>query len=457
MGAFRRKTLAELREPMTVTNDFQPIGERFEQMAAVPKKTSGAAQRPLAYKRIALIQNKQTPSSSTFGRVPIVRDDDVDSRTHYAAFMNCMDLNDNTIWPKMLYDCERLRASGGDGGQEPGVRLSKYRRKAFHLFMSPSYMKQTFDLEVDNDSDYRNMQRFQMEMKNVLTMDVDEMIGYKNGGYLNGILTGGLTEHFVDDGADCANECGLDDTQELNSTRPSFMEMQRETMRTTASLVDFESSRLTDQSLNSTQPVAESTQLEPINSSFPTASDCTTFDTMPSQDSNILAADPSSMSLMEDAALQCTNGDDHSPNGVRVSSRHISEDEGLGGSFSSLSVCSDPAFSPVVELFDIFSGIGKSLSDDVKRKASLTLDAHQMNEIFGVRQDCVHVTQRFQLPGALFEREIPLRLNVLGLPEAKLRRKKLFCLPVEFNIWKNSVGLSKSGPITSHVLMYDLC
>lgn len=467
-AVIKRKNISELSEVINVCNDFQPIGERFEQMPSVPDKKVSSAQRPLAYTRISLIQNKQTASSSTFGRVPIVKDDDVDSRTHYATFMNCMDLNDNSIMQKMLYDCDRLRC--GDQDQDRGTRMPKYSKKPFHLFMSPTYMKQTFDMDVDSESDYRNMQRFQQEMKNVLTMNLEEMIRYKNGCYLNGILIGtsdndndfediGIEEDCLGDTADLDTMTDLPSCSAIDSNTDSLLQNGSIDKSIDQSQSCRESMGLqNDESL----PVGESTRLQNNGSmtinesqdqsqSFGASTGCqhgsksdSNIFRCDSHESGILSEIPSH-SLEEDPELSQIHSDACVTQVVPISGRNISIDEGLGGSYSSsMSVRSDPMYSPSVELFDIFKGVGKSVSKEDIRNVTVVVDKTMMSNIFGIRTDYLTVVQQFNLPGDMFEREIPLALNILELPEAKLRKKKLFQLPEEFNMWKNTVSVDET-------------
>lgn len=468
----KQKSIGDACEKILVSNDFQPVGELFEQIASVPKKASTSSARPLAYKRINLIQNRQNSNNSTFGRVPVVKEDDTDSRIHYSAFLNCIDLSDNAIMQRMVYDCNRLRT---DEDEQCSTPLTQYDRKSFHLFMSANYLKQTYDLEVRSDSDYRNMLRYQQELKNVLPLDLDEMMRYPNGRRLDAILKG-------NDNTDDSFEC--DETQEMNTGVASFDETLPEgesirlpsmcnnsTLNTTP---NFE----TDSGIESTVP----SSMISIGDSDQSMCNNATLNTTPNfeTDSGIESTIPSStvsigdsdQSMFNNSTLNTTSNFEtdsginstvlsstiHNDNSDQVldqelqriaansastqliSSRNPSIDEGLG-SFCSMSVRSDPMYSPVVELFDILGGIGDSMSVEAKRSITIKLDDRQMNNIFGIRDEYLQVVQQFNLPSKLFERDTPLTVNVLRLPEAKLRRRKLFELTEEFNIWKNTVSL----------------
>lgn len=340
-----------------------------------------------------------------------------------------MDMNDNTIMQKMQYDCDRLRDDDGANGKDvesAEVPWSKYSRQPFHVYKSPIYMKRTFDLDVDSESDYRNMQRFQQEMKNVLTMNLEEMYQYRNGCYLNGILRGGQPSDVLED-----EGCSMD-AEELEP----FTDLTNVTDLEHHPITNESSQRHSlSQTFNNSLPASESTRIQNVSITLNGESECDSgIVRSDSHDSGSLCANLTTTTLAEHP--DSGNSDAYAMQVAPISKRNISIDEGLGGSNSSSSVRS---FSPTIELFDIFNGIGNKMSLKEKQAAVVSLDRKLLANLFGIRRDYLTTIQQFSLPGAIFEREIPMRMNILQLPERKLRKSKLFQLPEEFNIWKNTV------------------
>lgn len=415
-------------------------------MPCIATKVSGT-QRPLTYTRLTLLQNELNTKNSNFGRIPITKDEDVDTRSNYSTFINCLDLNDNTIMPRMVYECDRLR----DDQEEDRVVLSNRSKKPFHLFMSSTYMKQTFDVDVECESDYRNMQNFQLEMKNLLTMTVEDMMRFKQGCFLNAMLRGGSRDYSIDDSD--TEECCIDDAQDTAtelSSYPTLCTSDSNIFQSESTANPIEESMfdkdsglqmesMTSTTFHESQLDCESTRLQNGSMTLNSDSECGTRPVLTQSQESGIDSEYLPASMEDDPEVQFINST-ASTQVVPISNRNISIDEGLGGSNSSLSLQSIGIYSPSVELFDIFDGAHGKVSPEMIKAIVLSLDSVQMQDIFGVRREYLTVQQQFNLPGEIFERETPLTVNILKLPERRLRKKKLFELPAEFNIWKHSVG-----------------
>lgn len=70
--------------------------------------------------------------------------------------------------------------------------IQRGKQKAFHVFLPASYIKEKYDVDIPDDSEYYNMLKYNAEFErlNLRKLSIAQLCGLKVGAYLNNILHG---------------------------------------------------------------------------------------------------------------------------------------------------------------------------------------------------------------------------------------------------------------------------
>lgn len=427
---FKTVPIEELSEKLIERDEeLELLNGPYSRLHTIKKGTK------LKYPALEAMRAEHNADDMLFGRIPIIDDDGyVDTRSNYRVFMGYIDEDHNITDGPEYHKKERIELD------------RRKKNKGFNLYMSASYLKETYDIDLKENNDYINMQKYQDCIQNLNTLNMKDMFNFKNGAYLNCILSGDLSDSVSNHPISSAFDSYLPQLDlsafpsQLNSTTAESAVLNVTATSSVHENLPFETSidlSAIPTQLNSTADSsgmeATTTSLrESVNENLPL-----NLSTIPSQlnstiaDSSVLNVTTTSLSEIS-SQLDSTTADS-SVKHVTATSEQV--DEG----FSSLihSPCSNLSemdafersmFNPIVEVFDCLSVL--NMNPEEIREFTYTVGPEMSEECRRETEQIVQAPIRVRIYTNMTPMETTV--NCLKLPKSFLMGKSTFKLPPEY-------------------------
>lgn len=386
---FKTVPIEELSEKLIERDEeLELLNGPYSRLHTIKKGTK------LKYPALEAMRAEHNADDMLFGRIPIIDDDGyVDTRSNYRVFMGYIDEDHNITDAPEYHKKQRIALD------------RRKKNKAFNLYMPASYLKETYDISLDENNDYINMQKYQNLIRNLNTVNMKDMFNYTNGAYLNCILSGDnssgssvLNEAFNDSVSNHPNSTAFDTDLPLESSIdlsaiPSQLNSTNDTFN------DSVSNHLYSTAFDSDLPLETSIDLSAIQSQ------------------------------------QNGTSESNVNNVTAKSSHHESADEGFislkNSPWSGMSEM-DPyersMLNPIVALFDCLDAL--HINPEEINEFTYTVGPEMASE---TRQELATTLQsRTKICTFTKMRPLETAVNCLKLPRAFFMGKSIFKLPEEY-------------------------
>lgn len=194
---FKTVSIEELSEKIVERDhELELLNGPYLRLHSIKKGTQ------LKYPALEAVRAEYNVDDMVFGKIPIIDEEGYpDTRSNYRVFMGYIDEEHNITDGPEYHKKERIAQ---------GRRNAK---KAFNMYLKPSYLMDNYNICLTENNDYINMQKYQNLIGNLNARNMKDMFNYKEGAYLNSILTGSddkLSEAFNDSVSNHPNSTALD-------------------------------------------------------------------------------------------------------------------------------------------------------------------------------------------------------------------------------------------------------
>lgn len=380
------------------------------------------------FPRINVLQSNLQSNNTFYDNLNIVEEncENLDALRDFRIFMDTIDEpiymrpnKNRENDPQYKKECDRVQR--------------RANQKHSNLYLSAEYVKENYGVTLKDNSDYLNMLKYNEEVErlNLRKLSIEQLAKLKVGTYLNNILHGNKQDEkipefdsgIVDD-IGCSDDSdnidvpmtdvsAMNTTDEVDSCLESSINMSIESSNQTLNVTsEMENTipSLAEQTAESLNATTESDSIIQTSMEQSTVSNDMTTDgehTVPSIESTLNSTGEQSNNLTDLTLNSSDKVDINAESNEMDRTARQSLDDGLGGSL--------PPLSP--SRMSEFAGF-------------------DVNDVIDDNLNSIKVPK--------------LDVNIFQLPENLLRRKRIFRLTEDFDLWlaarKRKIGLNPKDP-----------